>query len=96
MIVKKALVLNYRQIGWIGEYRIGQFPNKKTQNISFRAGYNPNFHLRNDYLDYKGGNFDFLGFDDGTRAILLKTIFQISLKLWATLKGKLPKTIETF
>ncbi|MGB1645700.1 MAG: TonB-dependent receptor domain-containing protein [Crocinitomicaceae bacterium] len=55
--------------GGLVNIELASFPNKKTQNISFRAGYNPNFHLRNDYLDYKGGNFDFLGFDDGTRAI---------------------------
>ena len=45
------------------------FPNEKKQSISFRAGYNPNFHLRSDYLDYQGGKTDFLGFDDGTRTI---------------------------
>ena len=59
--------------GGLVNIELVSFPNKKTQSISFRAGYNPNFHLRNDYLDYQGGKLDFLGFDDGTRAIPAET-----------------------
>ncbi len=59
--------------GGLVNIELVSFPNKKTQSISFRAGYNPNFHLRNDYLDYQGGKLDFLGFDDGTREIPAET-----------------------
>ena len=45
------------------------FPDQKKLNFSLSTGYNPDFHFRNDYLTYKGGRFDFLGFDDGTRDI---------------------------
>ncbi|MGQ9620826.1 MAG: TonB-dependent receptor domain-containing protein [Bacteroidales bacterium] len=45
------------------------FPEKKKINISWSASYNPDFHFRKDFLDYKGGSYDFLGFDDGTRRI---------------------------
>ncbi|MDA3824189.1 MAG: TonB-dependent receptor, partial [Bacteroidales bacterium] len=37
--------------------------------FSASFGYNPDSHFNNEYLDYKGGKTDFLGFDDGTRAI---------------------------
>ncbi len=45
------------------------FPEEKMGNISLTAGYNPAMHFNPDYLSYKGGKTDFLGFDDGTRAI---------------------------
>lgn len=45
------------------------FPEEQKRNLSVSAGYNPLFHFQNDYLTYKGGKTDFLGFDDGTRAI---------------------------
>jgi len=32
-------------------------------------GYNPGFHLIDEYIKYDGGKTDFLGFDDGTREI---------------------------
>ncbi|NNK81418.1 MAG: outer membrane beta-barrel protein, partial [Flavobacteriales bacterium] len=33
------------------------------------AGYNPNMHFNEDYLTYEGSATDFLGFDDGMRAL---------------------------
>lgn len=45
------------------------FPDEKTLNLSFSLEYNPNMHLRNDFLGYNGGGTDFLGFDDGTRGL---------------------------
>jgi hypothetical protein len=45
------------------------FPETKKAAISVSGGYNPGFHFNSNYLDYKGGKTDFLGFDDGTRAI---------------------------
>lgn len=44
------------------------FPEEKTMNIGIGLSYSPSMHFRNDFLSYKGGNTDFLGFDVGTRA----------------------------
>lgn len=43
------------------------FPTKATYSISVGAGYNPNMHFKNNYLNYKGSKTDFLGFDNGMR-----------------------------
>ncbi|MDD3861125.1 MAG: carboxypeptidase-like regulatory domain-containing protein, partial [Bacteroidales bacterium] len=45
------------------------FPDSRQGSISLGLGYNPGAHFNPDFLTYKGGNLDFLGFDDGTRAI---------------------------
>ncbi|MEZ5198720.1 MAG: TonB-dependent receptor [Bacteroidales bacterium] len=45
------------------------FPEEKVGDVSLSLGYNPGMHFNSNYLTYKGGNTDFLGFDDGTRAI---------------------------
>jgi len=55
--------------GGVVDISTRDFPEKKKIEISWSAGYNPDYHFRNDYLTYKGGRFDFLGFDDGTRKI---------------------------
>lgn len=45
------------------------FPEKKIFNVSVSTSYNPQMHLNSNYISYKGGGTDFLGFDDGTRAL---------------------------
>lgn len=45
------------------------FPDSKIFNVSFGVGYNPSMHFNDNYFTYKGGNKDWLGFDDGTRAL---------------------------
>ncbi len=45
------------------------FPEEKTTNFSISGGYNPSMHFNGDYITYNGGKLDFLGFDDGTRAL---------------------------
>ncbi|MGC9373921.1 MAG: TonB-dependent receptor domain-containing protein [Bacteroidales bacterium] len=55
--------------GGVVDIELKDFPEERKGSISISAGYNPNFHFNNDYLTYDGGNTDFLGFDDGTRAI---------------------------
>ncbi|MFP5470128.1 MAG: TonB-dependent receptor domain-containing protein [Bacteroidia bacterium] len=55
--------------GGVIDINIKDFPDTKKGNISLSTSYNPYFHLRSDYLTYQGGKTDFLGFDDGTRAI---------------------------
>ncbi|MGQ1889562.1 TonB-dependent receptor domain-containing protein [Thermophagus sp. OGC60D27] len=45
------------------------FPDKKIFSLSVSTAYNPNVHFNSKYLSYDGGSTDFLGFDDGTRAM---------------------------
>jgi hypothetical protein len=45
------------------------FPEERTSKVSVGLGYNPAMHLNKDYLTYRGGSTDWLGFDDGTRDI---------------------------
>jgi len=55
--------------GGVIDIAIMDFPDQKKGNLFLSSGYNPDFHFRRDYLTYNGGKTDFLGFDDGTRAI---------------------------
>lgn len=45
------------------------FPESKKLSVSFGTSYNPRYHFNNNFLGYKGGATDFLGFDDGTRRL---------------------------
>jgi outer membrane receptor protein involved in Fe transport len=45
------------------------FPDRKTVSVSAGVGYNPAMHFNSDYLQYDGSGMDFLGFDDGMRAL---------------------------
>ena len=45
------------------------FPGSKTINVSASVGLNATWAFNNRFLSYKGGKNDWLGFDDGTRAI---------------------------
>jgi hypothetical protein len=55
--------------GGIIDIELKDFPEERKGSVSFSAGYNPSFHFYSDYLDYEGGKTDWLGMDDGTRAI---------------------------
>ena len=43
------------------------FPSKKTLSFSTGFAYNTEATFNKDYISYKGGKLDFLGFDDGSR-----------------------------
>jgi TonB-dependent receptor len=45
------------------------FPADKIFNVSVGVGFNPAMHFNDDYLDYEGSTTDFLGFDNGLRAL---------------------------
>lgn len=47
------------------------FPEEKIFDISIGMGYNPSMHFKDNYLDYQGSGTDWLGFDNGTRALPL-------------------------
>ncbi len=49
------------------------FPTQKQMEFSVSGGFNPNMHFKDNYLTYKGGATDFLGFDDGNRALPIST-----------------------
>lgn len=49
------------------------FPSKKTFFIKAGLGYNTASTFNKDYLSYNGGAIDFLGFDDGTRALPVRS-----------------------
>jgi TonB-dependent receptor len=55
--------------GGVIDIAIKDFPDKKQGNISISAGYNPSYHFNSGYVTYKGSAADFLGFDNGARAI---------------------------
>ena len=45
------------------------FPEIKTFNINVSIGYNTQSTFNNDFQVYRGGSTDWLGYDDGTRAL---------------------------
>ena len=45
------------------------FPEEKFMTVSISTSYNPQYHFNSNFLTYKGGSTDFLGLDDGTRAL---------------------------
>lgn len=55
--------------GGVINISLKDFPESKKAEISLSAAYNPSAHLNPNFLTYEGGRTDFLGFDDGTRAI---------------------------
>lgn len=55
--------------GGVVDITTKDFPEDRVMAISGSIGYNPNMHLKSNYLTYDGGKTDWLGFDDGTRAI---------------------------
>ena len=55
--------------GGIVNIETKDFPEEKVLNVSIGVGFNPSMHLNNDYIAYEGSNTDFLGFDNGARAL---------------------------
>jgi len=42
-------------------------PSKEEFSVSVSTAYNPDMHFNDNYLSYRGGSTDFLGFDDSSR-----------------------------
>jgi TonB-dependent receptor len=55
--------------GGVVDIETKEFPEEKSMKLSLSGGINPSMHFNSNYLKYDGGNTDWLGFDDGTRAI---------------------------
>ncbi len=45
------------------------FPEEKMLDVSLSLNYNPSMHFNNEFLTAEGGSTDWLGFDDGSRAL---------------------------
>jgi len=54
--------------GGVIQINTKSIPEKNSQSISIGGGYNPQTTFK-DFKTYKGGKADFIGLDDGTRAI---------------------------
>ncbi|MEM6526320.1 MAG: TonB-dependent receptor [Bacteroidota bacterium] len=69
IIVKKSFTADLPAdfTGGIVDVELKDFPEEKNISASVSFGFNPSMHFKDNYLDYDGGNTDFLGFDDGTR-----------------------------
>jgi TonB-dependent receptor len=55
--------------GGVVDIETKDFPEEKTFKVNLSGGLNPTMHFNNNYIGYEGGKTDWLGFDDGTRAI---------------------------
>ncbi|NVJ87213.1 MAG: TonB-dependent receptor [Algoriphagus sp.] len=55
--------------GGVVDIETKDFPEEKVARIGISGGYNPSMHFNSNYLKYDGGKTDWLGIDDGTRAI---------------------------
>lgn len=55
--------------GGVVDIETKDFPEEKTMRLGISGGLNPSMHFNSSYLKYDGGKTDWLGYDDGTRAI---------------------------
>jgi TonB-dependent receptor len=55
--------------GGVVDIETKDFPEEKSIRLSLSGGINPSMHFNSSYLKYDGGKTDWLGFDDGSRAI---------------------------
>lgn len=55
--------------GGVVDIETKDFPEEKTMKLGISGGLNPSMHFKSNYITYQGGRTDWLGFDDGTRAI---------------------------
>ncbi len=71
LVVLKTALAEYPAdfTGGLVNIETKDFPEEKLLNVSFGAGYNPSMHFNRNYLKYEGSNTDWLGYDDGSRAL---------------------------
>lgn len=55
--------------GGIVNIETKDFPEDRVFDVSFGIDFNPSMHFNSDFLDYEGSSTDWLGFDNGTRAL---------------------------
>lgn len=71
MLVSKNFTadLSAEFTGGIMNVETKDFPSRRIFSVGLSSSFNPAMHFNSDYLSYGGGKTDFLGFDDGTRAL---------------------------
>ena len=71
VLVLKSASANYPAdfTGGIVNIETKDYPTKAEYSLSVSGTFNPDMHFNDQYLNYAGGDTDFLGFDDGTRDI---------------------------
>ncbi len=57
--------------GGLVNVELKDFPTERVRSLSFSTAYNPAMHLRSEALDAQPGALDWLGMDDGGRALPL-------------------------
>ncbi|MFC3416691.1 TonB-dependent receptor [Algoriphagus hitonicola] len=55
--------------GGVVDIATKDFPEERTMKLGVSGGINPSMHFNSNYIKYDGGKNDWLGFDDGSRAI---------------------------
>ncbi|MEM1135341.1 MAG: TonB-dependent receptor [Bacteroidota bacterium] len=65
--------------GGVVDINTKDFPEEKIFSVSVSTGFNPSMHFNSAYVSYDGSSTDFLGFDDGQRAIPTEGIADIPL-----------------
>lgn len=55
--------------GGLVDVETKNFPTERSTTVSIGVGFNPAMNFNGDFVTYKGGSADFLGFDDGTRRL---------------------------
>ena len=55
--------------GGIVNIETKDFPDQKIIDVSFGIEFNPSMHFSSDYITYEGSSTDWLGFDNGERAL---------------------------
>lgn len=55
--------------GGVVDIETKDFPEEKLFRVGISGGINPSMHFNSNYIKYDGGQTDWLGYDDGTRAI---------------------------
>jgi hypothetical protein len=55
--------------GGVVDIETKDFPEEKSMKLGISGAYNPSMHLNSNYIKYDGGKTDWLGIDDGTRAV---------------------------
>lgn len=71
MVITKTAVADMPAdfAGGIVNIETKDFPDKPIFDVSASIGYNPSMHFQSGFLTYPGSATDFLGFDNGVRAL---------------------------
>ncbi|HMB61875.1 MAG TPA: TonB-dependent receptor, partial [Eudoraea sp.] len=75
-IIDNVLILKSASANYPADFTGGivnivtkDYPSKEEYSLSLSGTFNPDMHFNDKYLNYNGGDADFLGFDDGTRDV---------------------------